>query len=91
MFAELLDRLFKRTKESSGSVAKDRLKMVLSVDRTDMAPQTMEEMRKEILAVITKYFEIDDTESLEVGLEREQGSTAIIANIPIRRVKAADA
>jgi cell division topological specificity factor len=91
MVFDLIDRLFSRTKEASRTVAKDRLKMILAVDRTDLEPQTMEAMRREILAVIGKYFEVEESEQFDVSLEREQGSTAIIANVPIRRIKAVDA
>lgn len=91
MVFDLLDRLFNRTKDASGSVAKDRLKMVLAVDRTNLSPQVMDKMRLEILAVVGKYFELEDLEGLEVSLERDKNSTALIANVPIRRVKAVDA
>ena len=89
MVFDLLDRLFNRNKEASRSVAKDRLKMILAVDRTDISPQTVDAMRKEILAVIAKYFEVEDGEQFDVSLERDGSSTAVIANIPIRRIKKA--
>lgn len=91
MVFELLDRLFSRNKEASRGIAKDRLKLILAVDRTDLEPQTMESMRKEILAVISKYFEVEEAEQFDVTLERERGSTAIIANVPIRRIRPVDA
>ncbi|AGY60318.1 cell division topological specificity factor MinE [Gloeobacter kilaueensis] len=87
MVLELLDRFFNRNKPASGSVAKDRLKMVLAVDRTDIAPQTIERLRQEILDVIVRYFEVDESEKFDVSLERERGSTALIANVPIRRIR----
>ncbi|BAC89935.1 MAG: cell division topological specificity factor MinE [Aphanocapsa lilacina HA4352-LM1] len=87
MVFDLLERLFNRNKTGSATVAKDRLKMVLAVDRTEIAPQTIEQIRKEILDVIVRYFEIDENEKFDVTLERERGSTAIIANVPIRRIR----
>jgi len=87
MIMELLDKIFNReNKISSRSQAKDRLKMVLAYDRTDISPQLMSRMREEILEVVGRYFELD-AEALEVQLDREGTSTALIANVPIRRVK----
>jgi cell division topological specificity factor len=91
MIWDMIERLFNRPKEASRAVAKDRLKMILAVDRTDITPQTMDSLRQEMLAVISKYFEIEESEQFDVTLEREQGTTALIANVPIRRIKAADA
>jgi len=91
MIWDMIERLFNRPKEASRTVAKDRLKMILAVDRTDITPQTMDSLRQEMLAVISKYFEIEESEQFDVTLEREQGTTALIANVPIRRIKAADA
>lgn len=87
---ELLDKIFNREgKTSSRTQAKDRLKVVLAYDRTDISPQTMAKMREEILEVVGRYFELE-SESLEVQLDRDGTSTALIANVPIRRVKTSD-
>ena len=47
------DNFFK--KKSSGSVAKDRLKLVLVTDRANCSPDLMEQMKKDIIDVISKY------------------------------------
>ena len=83
--------LFKKAPKSR-AVAKERLKLVLINDRTGLSPKMLEELRIEILNVIKKYLEIDES-SLDIQMtntKSEDGKTmvpALIANIPIRKVK----
>ena len=73
-------------KEKSSSVAKDRLKLVLIHDRAMLSPKMLETLKDEIIAVISKYVDIDrDSLNIEVSQEAETGrETALIANIPIK-------
>ena len=80
---DLIDKLLGR-QPSSASTARQRLQLVLAHDRSDLNPELLEKMRREILEVVARYVEIDLEEG-DVSLETEDRVTALVANLPIRR------
>lgn len=82
---DLLTRVFGRD-ETSKSVAKDRLRLVLIHDRASMSPEVLEALKNDMLRVISEYMDIDQ-EGFRVDLERHDDATALVANIPILAVK----
>ena len=86
MISDFLERLFGSREPVSRDTAKQRLRFVLAHDRSDISPQNLEKLRKEILEVVSRYVELD-FESLEFSLESDQRMTALMANLPIRRVR----
>ncbi len=82
---DFIQRLLGREKPS-GALARERLRLVLAHDRSDLNPELLEQMRREILEVVQKYVEID-LESGDVSLETGDRVTALVANLPIRRAR----
>ena len=80
---EFIDKLLRR-QPASAETAKERLQLVLAHDRSDLNPELLEQMRREILEVMARYVEIDLEEG-DVSLETEDRVTALVANLPIRR------
>lgn len=70
----------------SATTARERLQLVLAHDRSDLNPELLERMRREILEVVQKYVEID-LESGDVSLATDDRVTALVANLPIRRAR----
>jgi cell division topological specificity factor len=85
MITEFFERLFVTNNRGSRDDVKRRLKLVLAHDRSTLNASTLEKMRKEILVVVSKYVELD-TESLEFSIRTDSRMTALIANLPIRRI-----
>ena len=80
---EFIDKLLRR-QPASAETAKERLQLVLAHDRSDLNPELLEQMRREILEVVARYVEIDLAQG-DVSLETEDRVTALVANLPIRR------
>jgi cell division topological specificity factor len=82
---DLIDKLLGRQPASAGT-ARERLRLVLAHDRSDLNPELLEQMRREILEVVSRYVEIDMEEG-DVSLATEDRVTALVANLPIRRAR----
>lgn len=78
----ILDRLFGRREQSSGSIAKERLQLVLVHDRVKLSPELMDILKGEIIAVISKHVAIDE-QSMEIKLTSGRGYQKLTADIPI--------
>ena len=83
---DFLKRIFGSGSEGSRGKAKDRLKIVLIHDRTDISPELLENLRSEIVDVLTKYMEID-TQKIEIDLDHDENEVALVANVPVLRIK----
>lgn len=78
-------RLFGR-KETSSTVAKNRLQLVLVHDRVDLTPGKMEQMKDELIQVISKYVEID-RQGIDIALTKNNNQSRLTAHIPLLGVR----
>lgn len=77
---------------SSKDTAKERLHLVLMQDRANVSADFLDLMRQEIIDVIKKYIEVDES-AIDVRLTNKEnedgtnGAPALYANIPILNIK----
>jgi cell division topological specificity factor len=89
MNVDFFKRWFGGGGSSSAEKAKKRLQLVLIHDHTDISPQLLNNLRVDMIAVLRKYMEIDESKivmNLD-HMEEELGTVALVANIPVLRVK----
>lgn len=79
-FNTLLKKLM--NKGNSKDIAKKRLKFALLTDKLEIKTDTLENLQRDLVEVISRYFEID-TESIKIDIQRSEESSALIFNTPI--------
>ena len=77
-------------KKTSGSIAKDRLKILLISDRINCSPQTLNLIKQDLIHSISKYMSIDE-EHVEIILKKnnkrgKNKKPSLYANIPILNI-----
>jgi cell division topological specificity factor len=83
--SSFLDRLLNREPKSADQ-AKERLKLVLIHDRTDLTPSEMAALKDELIAVISRHIEIDPT-AVKIEMSHEGREQRLIADIPLRPIR----
>ena len=81
--------LFKQTEkeeENAKDVACNRLRVVLMQDRTNLTPELLQRMRKELIELLSKYVEMDK-DALELNFDQEGDQMALMLSIPVIRAK----
>lgn len=78
-----LDRLFGGRKQSSSSIAKERLQLVLVHDRSNLSPEQVQTMKDEILEVIARYVDFN-REAVTIRLTNQERESILLAEIPIQ-------
>ena len=97
MFESIMNFFKKMTKKEeqtlkSKDAAKERLHLVLMQDRANVSADFLDLMKQEIIEVIKKYIDIDES-AMDVRLTNKEngdgvnGAPALYANIPIINIK----
>ena len=73
-------------KEKTGSMAKNRLQSMLVIDRSNVSPELMNDIKDDIMKVYRKYFELND-EDMEVNFDNNQNTVILTTSISVLRVK----
>jgi cell division topological specificity factor len=81
---EFLKRLFGH--QGSSTTAKERLRLVLMTDHLELAPEMIEQMKRDLMDVISRHVEVD-RDKIDVRFERQDRTLAMLANIPILSVQ----
>lgn len=83
---DFLNKMFGKENSTSKNVAKERLRLVLVHDRANVSPHLLESLKEDLIKVISQYMEIDES-ALEVNLDNSDNTVALVANIPVVRMK----
>lgn len=70
----------------SAKKAKDRLKLVLIHDRTNLTSETLEKLKVDLLDAISRYVAID-RKAVKIRITHDGREQKLIANIPLLAVE----
>ncbi len=83
---QVLNWFFRSSNDSSGVKAKDRMRNMLVHDRLELPAGRLESLEEELLAVVSRYFELDK-ETTRFDLQQFERRAALIANFRLLRSK----
>jgi cell division topological specificity factor len=69
----------------SAKQAKDRLKLVLIHDRTNLTPEILEKLKVELLEVISRHVAID-SKAVKIRITHDGREQRLVADIPLLSV-----
>jgi cell division topological specificity factor len=70
-------------KPKSANQAKERLQLVLVHDRTNLTTSALENLKDEIIEVISRHIEID-TKAVSIEINKDGRHQSLVADIPIQ-------
>lgn len=70
----------------SASTARERLQLVLIHDRANLPPGVMEDLRDEIINVISRHIEVD-RDAVQLQIAQDGRKQRLIADIPLQSSK----
>jgi len=73
---------FKGAESRTARTAKERLRLVLIHDRADLPPAKLEAIKDELVALLSRYIEIDPS-LVNVSLTKERNQQRLVADIQL--------
>ncbi len=70
-------------RQPSRVAARQRLHLILFLDRVGLAQDKMESLKRDILDAVSKYLVVDE-DTMEVEMERSEGSLVLTSNIQVK-------
>jgi len=68
------------------TTAKDRMRSMLTYDRLELPAGRLECLEEELMAVVSRYFELDKS-TTQFDLQQYDRKASLIANFPLLRSK----
>lgn len=83
--SSFFDRLFSREPKSAHT-AKERMKLVLVHDRTDLTRGELDQLKDELIDVISRHVEIERGDA-RIEMTQDGRQQRLIADIPLRAAR----
>ena len=74
-----------KERQTSSEIAKQRVRLVLIQDRVELSPDVMQQMKEEILEVVSRYMVVED-DFIEFEVRRLEELMMLVSNIEIKDV-----
>ena len=81
---DILRRALQRH-ERSKDAARKRLQLILVMDRIGMAPEYLDAMKEDFMAVVSKYLVVEEG-SIDIDIERHESSLVLVSNIQVKEL-----
>ena len=82
---DFIERIFGKNRKSANQ-AKERLQLVLVHDRINMSNSALDDLKDEIIGVISRHIDIDPN-AVIIEMSQEGRQQRLIADIPIKGAK----
>jgi cell division topological specificity factor len=78
----LFNRFLGRDEQKSRQVARNRLKVILVHDRVNLSPGKMDQLKDDLVEVISRYVEID-RDGIDIALTASNRQSRLTAQFPV--------
>lgn len=83
---QIINWFFRSKEDTVRDTAKDRMRQMLVHDRLELPAGRLESLEEELIAVVSRYFDLDK-DTTKFDLQQQERKAALIANFPLLRSK----